>query len=248
MSFHSSALFVAIANVANTNVPPIQDGIIAISNAHLLPQRDYDIVYAHIAAVTLVRARMVSPTNRQITLPFIRPIQAALLPPTNPNVCDFRDNPFRINALEEFSIEGTDSAAGPNNCTAIVGLSESFEPVPRGNIFTLRGTSVTAAVANTWTQLVTTWDDALPAGQYAVVGMTAFATNQLAARLIFENQVVRPGSVGQVAEANRNHDMFRKGGLGTWGRFMSTRMPVVEVLNNGTDAAHTIYLDIVRLR
>ena len=248
MPFHTSAFFVALGNTANTNVPPIQDGIIAIANSHLLPQRDYDILFAAISAVTLTRARMVSPTNRQITLPFIRPINAALLPPTDPNVADYRENPFRINALEEFSIEATDSAAGPNNCTAIVGLAESFEPVPRGNIFTLRGTSVTAAVANVWTQLATTWDDALPAGQYAVVGMSAIATNQLAARLIFENQVARPGSLGVVAEANRNHAMFVKGGLGTWGRFMSTRMPVVEVLNNGTDNAHTVYLDLIRLR
>lgn len=248
MSFHLAAGFVGIANVANTNVPPIADGIMAISNNHWLPQRDYNIVFAHIGAVTLTRARIVSPTNRQITLPFLRPIQALLLPPTNPNVADYRDNPFRVNALEELSVEGTDSAAGPNNCTVLLGLQESYEPTPRGNIFTLRGTSTTAAVANAWTQIAMTWDDALPAGEYSVVGMSAFATNQLGARLTFENQVVRPGSVGVVAEANRNHDMFLKGGLGQWGRFTSTRMPNVEVLNNGTDAVHTVYLDIVRLR
>lgn len=246
--FHTSAYFVALAGTANTDVPAVSDGIIAISNGHLLPQSDYDLLYAAILAVTLTRARLVSPTNRQITLPFIRPIIAALLPPTFPPVADYRENPFRIHALEELAIEATDSAAGPNNCTAIVGLQKTYEPVPRGDVFTLRGTSVTAAVANVWTQLAVTWADALPAGQYACVGMTAIATNGLAARCIFENQVERPGSICCVAEANKQEPMFVKGGLGLWGRFMSTRMPGIEVMNNGTDNAHTIYLDIVRIR
>lgn len=245
--FHTLANFVALANVADTNVPPVSDGIIAISNAQWLPQRDYDINYIFSAAVTLLRTRFVSPTNRQVTLPFVRPISAALLPPTDPNVADYRANPFRIRALEELGFQSTDSAAGPNNHTIITGISTGFEPIPRGDIFTLTGTSATAAVANVWTQLAVTWADSLPAGNYVAVGLDCIATNQIAARMIFENQVERPGAVCSVAEANRQHTMFQKGGLGVWGRFRSTRMPIVEVFNNGTDNAHRVFLDLIRV-
>lgn len=246
--FHCCANFVALANVANTNVPPIADGIIAISNAHFLPQEDMSILFAYASAVTLQRTRLVSPSNRQITLPFLRPINAALLPPTDPNVGDYRSNPFRLKGLEEFAWESTDSAAGPNNHYVVQGLTRSaIEPMPRGDVFTLTGTSTTAAVAATWTQLAVTWADILPQGRYVCVGMDCIATNQIAARLTFENQWERPGSVCSVAEANRPHTMFSKGGLGVWGRFTSTRMPIVEVLNDGTDNAHRVYLDLIRI-
>lgn len=245
---HTCANFVALANVANTDVPAIADGILAVAaNGHFLPQQDYDLIFAYAAAVTLQRTRLVSPSNRQITLPFLRPISAALLPPTDPNVADYRDQPFRLRAMEEFAYESTDSAAGPNNHYVVSGLRTRFEPVPNGDIFTLTGTSVTAAVASVWTQIAVTWADALPAGMYACVGLDVIATNAIAARCNFENQVERPGCICSVAEANRAHFMFSKGGLGTWGKFRSTRMPNIEVLNNGTDAAHRVYMDLVRI-
>ena len=246
--FHTVANFVALANVANTNVPPVADGIMAISNAHFLPQDDMNLLYSYSSALTLLRTRLVSPSNRQITLPFIRPITSVLLPVTDPNIADYRGNPFRLRGLEEFAFESTDSAAGPNNHYVISGLAKSgMEPAPRGDVFTLTGTSTTAAVASTWTQLAVTWADILPQGRYACIGLECIATNQIAARLTFENQWERPGAVCAVAEANRPHVMFQKGGLGVWGRFTSTRMPIVEVLNDGTDNAHRVYLDLVRI-
>lgn len=245
--FHTIANFVAIANVADTNIPPVADGIMAISNNHFLPQKDYDLIYSAPMAVTLDRVRLNSPTNRQITIPFIRPFTAALSPPTDPNVADYRANPFRLRALEEFAFEGTDTAAGPNNCYVVSGLQTGFEPMPAGNVFTLRGASTTAAVAATWTQIAVTWADALPAGTYACVGLDVVSVTPVAARLTFENQVERPGALGVALVGSRNHAMFNKGGLGVWGRFKSTRMPTVEVLNDGVIAVHTVYLDLIRI-
>jgi len=244
---HTLCNFVALANVADTNVPPIQDGIMAIANNHWLPQRDYDLIYAATMAVTLDRTRLVSPTNRQITIPFVRPTIAALSPPTDPNVADYRKNPFRLRALEEFAFESTDTAAGPNNHYVVSGLQTAFEPMPVGNVFTLRGTSTTAAVAATWTQITVTWADILPAGTYAIVGLDVVSATPVAARLILENQIERPGAIGNALVGSRNHEMFYKGGLGVWGRFKSTRMPIVEIVNDGVIAVHTVYLDMIRV-
>lgn len=246
--FHLCAYSLALGTVANTDVPAVSDDILAISNSHFLPQRDYDLTFAAAMAATLNRARIVSPTNRQITLPFIRPIIAAALPPAVPNVADYTRNPFRIRGLEELAIEATsDIAMGTERCNVLVGLSSGFEPPPRGDVFTLRGTSTTAAVANAWTTLVTTWADILPAGTYACLGLEAIATNQVAARVIFENQVERPGCLGHATVGLKPWLKFQKGELGVWGRFKSTRMPIVQVLNNSTDAVHTVYMDLVRI-
>lgn len=249
MPFHMAAYTELLGTTANTDIDALTDDIITITNAHFQPQRDYDLVFAHVQSATLNRVRLVSPSMRQITVPFIRPITLATLPATDPNVADYRSNPFRIRALEEFAMEATsDIAMGTERFTGLVGLSSGLTPMPRGDVYTFRGTSTTAAVANTWTTLTTTFADILPAGSYVVVGGDYVATNAIAFRLNFENQIERPGGLGFATLGLRSHWMFYKGGLGIWGMFTSTRNPIVQVLNNAADAVHTIHLDIVRVR
>jgi hypothetical protein len=247
MAFHLCAFTESIGNLTNEDIAALNDDVLAISNGHFLPQRDYDVAFAALLGPNMDRGRLVSPTNRQITLPFVRPINVAALPATDPNMADYRDTPFRLAGLEEFALEVSTNAAGPSRITGLVGIMDRLDPVPAGNVFTMRGTSTTAAVANAWTTIVVTWADILPAGVYAIVGMEVQSTNGQAARLILENWPWRPGGVSVNALGNRTHWMFYKGGLGSWGRFRSTRMPIVQVLANAADAAHEIYLDIVRI-
>lgn len=248
MSFHLSAYSVLVGTTANTDAPALTDDILAISNSHFLPQRDYDIWWAFASSATADRARIVSPTNRQITLPFIRPISAATLPPNDPNLQNFLANPFRVSALEELAVEATSNIAmGTERFYALLAFGTGFEPVPRGQQFKMRGTSTTAAVASAWTTLTVTWADILPAGTYICLGLEVQATNSVAARIIFENQVERPGSIGIGATGSRQHKIFEEQKCGVWGRFRTTRMPIVQVLNNATDASHTLYLDLMRV-
>lgn len=246
---HTSAYTVAVGTTANTDVPAVADGIMAISNSHFLPQRDLDLIFASVQSATMQRARFNSPTNRQVTLPFIRPVRIGALAGAEPRVSDYRDNPFRVKGLEELAVEATsDIAMGTEQCSVIVGLCEPgrLGSAPKGDIFTMRGTSTTAAVARTWTAITMTWADTLSYGDFVVVGLEVIATNGIAARLTFDQQFFRPGCVGGVALSDRSHEMFRKGGLGLWGTFRATRFPIVEVYNNATDAVHTVYMDIVR--
>lgn len=245
--WHCAAYTASLGNVSNTDTPAISDGIMVIQNGHLLPQYDMLLHYAAGSGPNTDRIRIVSPSNRQITLPFIRPFNGAALPATDPNVADYRSNPFKIEGLEELAIETTTNAVGPSRITVLVGIGDPLTPVPRGNVFTMRGTSTTAAVANAWTQATVTWADSLPQGDYLCVGAHVFSTNQLGSRLTFENQYLRPGGQGVTALGNRSHYMFDKGGLGQWGRFRSVRMPNLEVLANAADASHEIYMDLVRV-
>lgn len=237
----------SLGNVTNDDLTALNDEIIAISNGHLLPQVDYELIFAAGLGPNTDRIRIVSPSNRQITLPFIRPINVAALPANDPNVADFRDNPFRIKGMEELAVEATTNAVGPSRVTVLLGLSQGVDPIPRGDVFSFRGTSTTAAVANTWTTITTTFADILPQGNFVCVGGEVFSTNAIAWRAIFENQVMRPGGLGINALANRTHSMFYKGGLGVLGRFRSTRLPIIQVLANAADAVHEVYLDIVRV-
>jgi hypothetical protein len=245
--FHTCAYYVSLAGTANTNVTPVQDDVLTIANAHFLPQSDMDIIYAYAGCALLDRARIVSPTNRVITLPFIRPVQLTASPASPPAIADYTENPFRIRGLEELSVEASATGAGPGDAYAVLGLQRNYEPVPRGNIFTLRGASTTASVQATWVSTAMTWADQLPEGLYAVVGGTVVAATGIAFRLIFEGQVERPGALQTILATGADWSRQYKGGLGIWGRFRPTAMPTVQVLNNAAVAAHTAYLDIMRL-
>lgn len=245
---HTVAYTVAIGQTVNTDITAVTDGIFYVQNAHFVPQRDYRLVYAYAGSATLNRVRVVSPKNRQITLPFIRPVRVGTLPGAEPRVADYREYPFVIRALEELALEGTsDLAMGTEQLSAILGLQSVHEPVPQSDIWTIRGTSVTAAVARTWTPVTVAWADTLPTGQYACCGLHYSATNAIAARMQFENQYERPGVVGTVALGDMPHRMFFGGGLGVFGRFRSTAMPLMEIYNNAVDAAHTFFMHFVRV-
>lgn len=235
------------AGTSFVEVAALQDEIITIQNNHFLPQEEYDIQYIFASCTNYNRARFVSPSNRQITTPFIRPANSATLPASNPNIAVYSGSPFRIKGLEELSVELIHDDAAAQRATVLMGWSKNFTPIPMGDIFTLRGTSTTAATANAWSTLTTTWQDQLAAGTYAVIGAEVQSTNAIGFRLIFENQILRPGGVSITSLGNRTAPLFYKGGLGNWGNFKSTRMPIVQVLANAADASHSVYLDIVRI-
>ena len=249
MPFHLLNYTVDLGTTENTDVPAnTSDNIFTISNNHFQPQRNYNLIYAAANSATLNRARIVSPTNRQITLPFIRGIIAAASPGNDPNVADYRANPFTVQGLEELAVEATsDIVMGTERMNAYLALEDNFVPWPAGQLFTMRGTSTTASVANTWTTRTVTWADTLPEGTYLVGGLEVIGATQQAARLILNEQEFRPGSLALTAVSQKSHRLFRKGRLGVWGQFRSTALPQVQVLNTAAVSVHTVYMDIQRI-
>lgn len=80
-----------------------------------------------------------------------------------------------------------------------------------------------------------------------VVGMQHVAATNAAARIIFDEQMWRPGCTSVAAIGSRLPSLFRKGRLGGWGMFNSWAMPQIQVLNVGVIAVHTVFLDLVRV-
>jgi len=246
--FHTSAYLAAATATVNFDSTAIVDGIMQIQNGHLVPQSDMLIVYAKLNGVTGLRGRITSPSIRQISPVHIRPIDAALLPATLTRPANWIKNPLRAKALEELAVEVTNSAAGPNNMYTTLGLALApIGPIPNGDIFSMRGTGTTTVTASLWSQCAITWADTLPNGRYAVVGLNAFGTTAIAARLIFQDIPWRPGCVAGATDVVIQDEMFRNGGLGVWGSFNNYAMPNVEFLCNAADTAQVVYLDLIRI-
>lgn len=241
----------SVSNTAEVDLTPVTDAVIPQSaSAHFLPQFDTPLVYIGAASVNLQRARLSTPTLNLVTTPFIRPINQALTFGMPQRVWDLSTSPLTLKGLEEVTLLVTQTGGAAQQVVASAGLMYQNIPAPVGNQWCLRGTSSTTTVANAWTQITMTWNNSLPTGTFGIVGMQASSTTMIAARLICENQVPRPGVMGLQGLGNDTHELFRGGGaenLGLWGKFHNYNMPLVEVLCTAADASFEIYLDVVRM-
>lgn len=245
---HTVAWRESIADIVANDITPVPDELVSIQNGHLVPQVDMQLLYAYAGGAGITAARFITPSFRQITNPHIRPINLAIVPVDEPNMADYTDNPLRVRGLEELQLEIAQTTGGAAVVVGVAGLSkQGLTPAPRGDIYTMQGTGTTTAVAGAWTQATITWADTLPNGTYAVVGFECVGVTCVAARLIFDDQWDRPGCLGQSLVSGNGPRLFRKGGLGVWGRFTTYRMPNVQILCNAADTAQTVYLDIIRL-
>lgn len=244
---HTSAFSLSIAQATELDVTAVFDGTITVQNGHLLPPVDMPIRYIAAMSVNLQRARIVTPTLRVPSTPYIRPIMRAVVPNDPQRFAMYLDNPLMLKAMEEFQILAVQGGAAAEVVTAIVGLGVDNRPAPQGNIISMRGTSTTAAVANAWTQVNVTWQDTIPAGVYAVVGLEHQSTTGKGARLNILNQYWKPGCVSTPGIGDFGNEIFRRGQLGEWGRFNANYLPVPEVLCNAADASHEFYLYFVRV-
>lgn len=248
--FHLLAYRGTVADVANTALTAIVDDIItrsAVTGTFLLPE-DMNLYGATAMSATINRARLASASLRQINQPLIRPLIASLRPNDNHEIAYYLDQPLRLKANEELSIEGTsDVGVGGEVMTALLWIGKALTPHPAGDPITCRITSTTAAVANTWTTLAITMDQALPPGFYAIVGSEGFGTTQQAHRWIIPNQMYRPGNLSLQAATTKGDSSFIRRRWGEWGRFQNNALPQPQVLCTAADAAHTFMLQLIKV-
>jgi hypothetical protein len=112
--------------------------------------------------------------------------------------------------------------------------------VNRNNLRMIRFTaSVTSAEGGWSAPAAITMEDDLSAGSYAVYGMHVWHASGIAARLVFNNQVLRPGVLqgNAVSDIPSNTSMLGQGLMGT---FQANVTPMIETLHNAATAAATV--------
>lgn len=245
--FHLCAYTASIGNTADTDVGALVDDILTIQNSHFVLSQPMNLIAAAAMSATLSRAKVASPTMRQIASPFIRPIILAAIPAANPNVDIMDDRPFTIPPFEEIQVQATSGVAMTERFTALLWLSLGITQPARGNVIPLRWTSSTTAAANAWTTATVTFADTLPSGVYQMVMSEAFSTNAQAHRWIIPNQLMRPGFLSFAANSSRLPYAMSLGQFGALGTFRSNDLPRPQVLCNGADNSHEGYLHVIKV-
>lgn len=250
MAFHTAAYFqAAAAGNANVALPALADGILPLSGNGFLPYKDYKCFMVYASGVSLTKARLNSGTIRQVNPSYIRPLNKALLPTSNPNLMWLRMSPFYVQKHEELDLEFSNNLAmGTENEYGLIWLEDTYESPPVGRYFKIRYTGATAVTAQAWSLEPYTLDTALPAGQYAVIDHECISTTGICARLVFDQQVERPGVLMQASAANRELALTANGTMGVFGRFFAYSLPRLELLCNAADSSFEGYITIVKLQ
>jgi hypothetical protein len=247
--FHLCAYFAsALTAATDADVPALTDSVLVIQNTHFLPQTPMQVWAAYATSLTHLRSKISTPKLRVVSPSYIRPIQTGvLLPAANPNM-DLRIySPLQLQQLEEIQILASNTSVGGEHYYALIWLVNAFQPAPLGDVFHLRWTGTTTAVASAWTNISpVTFENVLPWGTYTVIDSEAFSTSIIAHRLIFNDQVQRPGSIGFASNGSRQPYAYAMGKMGAWGSFHTTNLPQFEVLCNAADTSYEGYLHVVR--
>ena len=208
------------------------------NNAFQLPT-PLELLLTYSGGVGLDRPRINTASLRLRGFPQLAPFQVVLLPGTDPNVMDARDNPIPLRALEDFRVDTTNTDAGVQQHTIVAFVSNPnlVLNVARPDLRWIRWTASVTAVANAWSNLGTlTFEDTLEAGVYGIYGLAAVGAAIVAARLQLQNQLFRPGCLGMASVGLRSHQAFR-GGLGKWGEFNTYSVPQIQTLETGAGAS-----------
>jgi hypothetical protein len=197
-------------------------------------------------------ARLESPELLKLGRHYIQGVNGrndgSVVPNATHVIEDLRSQPLALVVGEGFlATVHSDSTAAALQWVVTWFADGPIAPVV-GPHFTTRLTGTTTAVSRTWTLCPLTFDENIPRGRYAIIGMRAMGATCVAARLIIPGQPNRPGVLGCTAGSDLGWDGFRHGQLGEFGQWEDTDAMQAEFLCNAADTAQTVFLDLLPVR
>ena len=231
----------ALSNVAALTDPHVR----VIGDDVIVPDDINYLAAAYAVGASLTRASVVSPSIRRRYPHEVTPLDANVNP-SNHFVFTPFSSPIQLDAAEALNFQVAENGAGSVRDTGLVWLSDGpFVPVTGSEVFTIRATGSTTLSTYAWTNCALTFNDTLPAGEYAVVGLQATSAGAIAARLVFTGSAWRPGVICTTVSTNVGNPMFRYGNMGVFGTFAHNTPPTVDFLSTSADTSQTVFLDLV---
>ncbi len=238
------------AAVTDADSPAATDPAVTIVNGHPIFPVPIQVAFAYSGlALTQLRAKLTTPKIRCFNNVNLRPLDnAAVTPASRPPLVEYFHHPLSLNPIDENQILVTTSAIAATPIYTGVGFHDGNYNVAQGDMFSIHATCAGVSTADAWSTQAITLDQPLPAGRYQVIGYDSYATTNLFSRIVFPNQVWRPGNISGAASTYINSRYFRWGNLGAWGEFETFALPQVDIWNSaGGTNAMDITMDLVRV-
>jgi len=203
----------------------------------------------------LCRLRLQSPRFLPFPYPDLAPQNRGSAFESPVRSFDFSYNPFPLNGTDEIDIYASQNSGSSETEYAALQFTDNVRiPVPTGQTFTVHSTASTTLTAGSFTLVQPTFDYALPAGMYSLVGCRAFS----ATAVYFQMQPVmqplwRPGGAGVQAYDQLDpigQRLFSYGGVnvwnwGVWLSFRQNTPPGVNHFATSADTAEEYWYDLV---
>lgn len=256
-------LFGQIPYYTVDNILPAQ-----VNGVQVSPDLPFIHSVAHVGAHA-VHCRMQANSMLPFPYPNLNPNNRGTAFESPPRFYDFSYRPFPLKPTEEFDIFGTQNAgAGEVQYVAVQftdgkrtelttqinprGLVDN--PQQTGRAAPVHWTAATTLTAGTWTKVQPLFDQALPAGYYALVGARVFSATGLFFRMFpAMGEKWRPGGI--CAQAYDQMDpkgqrlfyeqMIHDKHWGVWLAFYQNVPPQVEIFATGADTAEEGWFDLV---
>lgn len=205
----------------------------------------------------LVHIRAQAPSMLPFPYPALSPNNRGLAFESPPRVWDLSSYPLPLRPTEEFDLFCTqNSGAAQTEYVACQFTDNQLIPPPAGRYFSVHWTAAVALNAGAWTQVQPIFDQALPAGFYALVGARALSASALFFRLFPAMAPLwRPGGIAVQAydqfdsHKQRGYD-YLGGKIGPWGVWLSFYQnvpPQVEFFATAADAAEEGWFDLIQV-
>lgn len=222
---------------------------LTIVNNHFLPsQLQYVMLAYGFGQTDLSDLQVTTPTLRAVAIPKLYPFDIVTAPSTRTPIVNMSRRPLPVQQTEEVSVQlsATTFTSG-NSYYSLLWLGDGNLAVPGGTIYTIGFTASVVATVGAWNNGPITLASSLPPGTYMVVGMTVWGTNLYAGRLWFPGQVWRPGCIAGTVPGFIPPPCFRYGMIGSWGQFVQTNQPSLDVIGTGTTTTQTGELDLIKI-
>lgn len=195
------------------------------------------------------QCRLRSPSIDAVNYQYLNGIINALVPDET-NMEFFHPSAIiPLDIDEQLEVEENSDPAVAEEHTVIIALAPGALAPVTGNIRTIEITFTPTLAKGVWAYAEVTTPDGLPVGAYNVVGARVECATAIAFRLVFTDQVPRPGGICVPNEEVVDVPYQRKGGLGVWGSFHTVSPPGIEVIDSADTGATALtgYLDIIRV-
>lgn len=243
------AFFESVLNATLGNVAALRDTRYTTTGDDFrVPPKFTNLIGAYVVGDLTTRAQLTSPSLLKKAPMELDPIDPTAEPASRPPFINMIDNPHKLTEAESLNALTTNSGTSAVDQTVALWLADSkIVPIKDKEIFSIRATGTTTAVADTWTNGDITLDSDLDPGMYALVGAKAFGATMMLCRFIFTQDESRPGVIAFDTNEDIDPEIFRHGRLGEFGKFPHDTPPKMEIFCAAADTAQTFTLDLIKV-
>ena len=228
-----------------------------LNNGLQVPKTLNKLAFLGGVGTSLTNFRAQTPSFLPYPWPSFAPVNRGSAFESPPRTWDLFDRPLPMNPTDELDIFICQNSGGSETEYVFASLYDGMmTPAPAGRYFTVHGTGSTTVTAGAFTACSLTFDQAIPAGLYAVIGARAFSATGLAFRLAPAMEPLwRPGGIAVKAydqmDPTAQRGYIEDGRVvaprGVWMTFYQNVPPQLDMFCTSADTAQEAWLDLIQL-